>query len=174
MAAVGRIVGLELREISQVPGHPRIAVMPRDCRTKFMSSQFAQKSPSLRVVCAVLQHPDGRILAALRPPGRSLANKWEFPGGKIEPDESPSEAIVREISEEMGVIIRPTKELTSVWHVYPDFEIELVPFLCEIISGELTAREHAALRWVNRSEASDLDWAAADIPILEEIPWPEP
>jgi 8-oxo-dGTP diphosphatase len=125
----------------------------------------------LRVVCAVIQRPDGHVLAALRPPGKSLAEKWEFPGGTSEPDESPSDALIREIKEEMGVTIRLIASMTPVRHAYPDFAIELVPFLCEITSGEVMAHEHSELRWVSRTEAASLDWAAADIPILQEIPW---
>jgi 8-oxo-dGTP diphosphatase len=123
----------------------------------------------LDVVCALILNAEGKILACQRNSNTSLAHKWEFPGGKIEPDESPEQALEREVSEELGVRISILKALTVVKHKYPGFEIILSPFLCEIDLLEIPrAIEHSEIRWVNLAEASDLDWAEADIPILKQ------
>ena len=124
----------------------------------------------LEVVCALIVNRDGRILACQRGVETSLAGKWEFPGGKIEPDESAEAALRREISEELEVSISILRPLEIVNHRYPSFEITLSPFLCEISASEVpNAVEHSQIRWVNLAQANELDWAEADIPILEQF-----
>lgn len=123
----------------------------------------------LQVVCAVIQNSAGEILACQRSASTSHPGKWEFPGGKVEPDESPEAAIKREIVEELGVNITIIKSLTTVNHNYPDFAIALQPFLCSLTETETpTALEHAQIKWISPSEATDLDWAAADIFVLSQ------
>ena len=121
---------------------------------------------ALDVVCAVIER-DGKILAAKRQPGGPAGNKWEFPGGKIKAEETPEQAVCREITEELDCLVRPTRRLKLNFHVYPEFSLSLLPIVCEIIEGEPSAIEHAEIRWVVTSRLDSLDWADADRPIVE-------
>ena len=94
--------------------------------------------------------------------------KWEFPGGKIDPGETPEECLKREVREELGIEIEVGAELPTITHRYTDFTIKLYPFLCCILEGEISLREHKALVWLRPGELQRLDWAAADRPVLEE------
>ena len=123
----------------------------------------------LVVTCAVIVRDDGLFLAALRPKGKSLGGKWEFPGGKVEPGETPSDALRRELREELEIDVRVEKPLAVVRHDYAEFTIELHPFIVSIVDGVPVAREHAALKWIRLEDAGTLDWAAADLPVLEEL-----
>ena len=125
----------------------------------------------LEVVCAVIVNHDGELLCCQRNSASSLAGKWEFPGGKIELNESAEEALKREIIEELEVRISILKPLEIVKHHYKnlDFEIALSPYLCEIESSATPkAIEHAQLRWVHPANADELDWADADMKILHQ------
>jgi 8-oxo-dGTP diphosphatase len=123
----------------------------------------------LEVVCGVIENEVGEFLACLRPPGKHLAGLWEFPGGKIEADESPEQALIRELDEELAIEIKVAEPLGPViWH-YESLSIRLSPFLCHIVSGHLQLRAHAAYRWLSPNDFGDLPWAAADLPILAEI-----
>ena len=124
--------------------------------------------PFVVVACALIHAPDGRILAAQRPHGKSLGGKWEFPGGKIESGETPAEALVRELQEELGVHTQVEFPLGIVLHDYTEFSIELHPFVVKILSGTMVAQEHAELRWITLAEAPALDWAEADVPVWQE------
>ena len=127
-------------------------------------------STPLRVVCAVILKEDGTFLVCQRGKGQSMAGKWEFPGGKIEHGENATDALAREIKEELSIDAIPEKELTSVTHAYPDFTIKLIPYLCSTrTASEITLNEHQAIQWVNIKEAFALDWAEADIPILTKL-----
>lgn len=119
----------------------------------------------INVVCAVILDDRGRLLACQRPAGKSLAHKWEFPGGKIERGEDAREALKREVIEELGCSLKIIERLTAVKYDYPDFSIRLIPFLSVILSGKPEAFEHSELRWVLLSECDQLDWAEADVPI---------
>lgn len=125
----------------------------------------------INVVCAVVQNELGEVLACQRPEGKSLAGKWEFPGGKIEPNETPRAALQREIIEELDCVVEVGKALAEVEHHYPDFSIHLMPFLCHVTSGIPMALEHAQLRWVSLTDCSSLtlDWAEADVPVWEGL-----
>ncbi|MFT5904893.1 MAG: phosphoserine phosphatase [Cryomorphaceae bacterium] len=123
----------------------------------------------LEVVCALIVNSDGKFLACQRSSETSLAGKWEFPGGKIEPGESAQAALTREILEELEVNISILRPLSIVMHRYPGFEIALSPFLCEINDSEVpNALEHSQIRWVNLAESIDLEWSEADIPIIQQ------
>ena len=93
--------------------------------------------------------------------------KWEFPGGKVEVDESREEALVREIREELSVDIEVSEFLMTVEHTYPDFHLTMHVFKCVLDQGEITLNEHVALKWLSLDELDQLDWAAADIPVVE-------
>ena len=119
------------------------------------------------VVCAIIEI-DGRFLIARRPEGRHLERKWEFPGGKAEPGESESDALHRELMEELGVRVEIIERLTPVEHSYPDLSLRLVPFRCRIIDGQPIACDHEELRWIGIDEAGDFDFPEADAPVLDE------
>jgi 8-oxo-dGTP diphosphatase len=119
------------------------------------------------VVCAIIER-DEQFLIARRSPGRHLARKWEFPGGKIEPGESEIEALERELREELGVEVEIIERLTPVEHRYPDRSLRLIAFRCRIVDGAPQAGEHEELRWIGIDEAREYDFPEADIPILAE------
>ena len=98
----------------------------------------------------------------------NLPLKWEFPGGKIETGEGREECLKRELVEEMGVQIAVGAALTPTTHHYPTCTVTLYPYLCSIISGEITLYEHSAVSWLPASRMHELDWADADLPIIAE------
>ena len=123
-----------------------------------------------QVVCLVLMDADGRILATQRPEGKTLARLWEFPGGKVEPGESPADALRREMLEELGLRTEELQALPPTEHVYPFGAIRLIPFLqrCKR-PPDLTLHEHRAAKWLEPHAWPSLDWAPADIPIIEHL-----
>lgn len=120
----------------------------------------------IEVVGAVLVE-DGRVFAAKRGPGQSMAGLWEFPGGKIEPGETPQVALARELREELGVDVIVGEFLVSARHDSGTSVIKLSTYMCQISSGTMALTEHAASRWVTPSELNKLVWAPADIPTVE-------
>lgn len=120
---------------------------------------------TMRVACAIIEH-NGKILAVQRSERMNLPLKWEFPGGKIKQGESPEQCVVREVSEELNLEIAVGQSLPSVSHDYPDFSVTLYPFICAMVSGEITLHEHRALLWLSSHELWSLDWVAADPPII--------
>lgn len=124
---------------------------------------------TIEVVAAVIENAAGLILAVQR--GESskdyISKKWEFPGGKIETGESLHEALSRELEEELRIQATVGELVTTVDHTYPDFRLIMHAFKCKIISGELTLTEHLDKKWLPKSELRNLDWAAADIPIVD-------
>lgn len=120
----------------------------------------------IEVVGAVLAE-DGRVFAAKRGPGKSMAGYWEFPGGKIEPGETPQAALARELREELGIDVIVGPFLVSATHDLGTSVIELSTYMCQISSGNLTLTEHIQSRWITRSELNMLDWAPADLPTVE-------
>lgn len=100
----------------------------------------------------------------------SLAGFWEFPGGKLEEGESPETCLIREIKEELGIVIRIIEPLTpSVYSYSENKNIQLLPFLCSWESGEINLVEHEKIVWITTNEINDLTWAPADIPIAKEL-----
>ncbi|MCB9233878.1 MAG: (deoxy)nucleoside triphosphate pyrophosphohydrolase [Bacteroidia bacterium] len=130
-----------------------------------MESRNLPSDPPIRVSCAIIHH-EGKILAAQRSLSMNLPLKWEFPGGKLDPGESAAESLHREIMEELGVEIRITAEMPIVLFPSDSPRLELIPFHCEIIRGIPFPREHAALRWLDTQELSELDWSEADLDII--------
>lgn len=120
------------------------------------------------VVCGVIEK-DGLFLACQRPAGKHLGGRWEFPGGKVDPGESPESALARELKEELAVEVEVGAPLRPVVWDYAGKTIRLLPFLCTIIGGRLEALEHEKLHWCAPADFNALDWADADIPILGEI-----
>lgn len=125
-------------------------------------------SNPIRVVGAVF-HDGDRFLACRKKPGKPLEGHWEFPGGKIEPGETPEQALAREIREELNFTARVGSKLTTTTYEYDFATIELTTFYCTLISGELRLSDHDATRWVTPAEAMELTWAPADIPAVEKL-----
>ncbi len=98
-----------------------------------------------------------------------LTNKWEFPGGKMEDGESQAETIVREIREELSMEILPIKHILSHTHHYPNFSIELHTWLCTPMRRELVLNEHQAFVWLDAQDLKELDWAEADVEVVEHL-----
>jgi 8-oxo-dGTP diphosphatase len=125
------------------------------------------------VYCAamVLENENGEILLAQRPKGKSFEGMWEFPGGKIEPNETPEAALVREAEEELGIVLHPERllPLHFVSHAYDDFHLVMVVYHAVSWHGDLDAKEGQSLRWVPREDMADyLDKTPpADIPLME-------
>lgn len=122
----------------------------------------------IQVTCAIIRF-DERILAVQRSESMSLPLKWEFPGGKIEPNESQEECIKREIREEISIEIDIVQRLNPTTHNYPTFSIDLIPFLANHTLGEIALKEHKRYLLLNKEELSQLDWADADLPIMQEM-----
>ncbi len=120
------------------------------------------------VVAAILIDGD-RVFCAQRKDMGEVARKWEFPGGKIEPGESHREALSREISEELSIEIAVGDFVTTVDHQYATFAITMHAYRATILSGEPTLSEHLDSRWLSREELSSVDWAPADLPIVERV-----
>jgi 8-oxo-dGTP diphosphatase len=121
----------------------------------------------IKVTCALIIDNENRIFAAQRSPVMSLPLKWEFPGGKIEPNETPEGCLIREIQEELNIEVKIIRELPTNTHSYPNITIELIPFICKHKNGEILLKEHAEFRWLYKNELLVLDWAEADIPIVK-------
>lgn len=129
--------------------------------------------PKIRVVAAVVVRKDGKILCARRGNAKNpcVAWKWEFPGGKIEVGETPESALARELREEMDFPVIVEEKIAEVLHAYPSCEIEMDAFLCvpETADAKFVLREHVEARWLAASELFALDWAPADLPIVEKL-----
>ena len=123
------------------------------------------------VVAAIIINNNNKILCVQRKQSKYdyVSFKYEFPGGKVEPNETKEEAIIREIKEELNLDIQITKEFLTVNHTYPDFSLTMISYLCTSTSSELMLREHVAFQWLNNDELEKLDWAAADIPIVHQL-----
>ncbi len=120
------------------------------------------------VVCALIENEFGQLFACKRPKGAHLAGLWEFPGGKMEEGESASDALKREIVEELGITIHVGDALQFVEWDYGNVTIRLHPYRCRILAGSPQAKVHEDLRWCGPDEVDGLEWAPADRPILRE------
>ena len=122
---------------------------------------------TVRVVAAVIRRDD-RIFATQRGYG-AFKDGWEFPGGKIEPGETPEQALVREIREELDTEIRVGDLIERVEYDYPDFHLSMDCYWCEVVEGHLELKEHEAARWLSREELFSVDWLPADIGLIGRI-----
>ena len=124
----------------------------------------------VEVVAAVIMH-NQKILCVQRSENKYayISKKFEFPGGKMEEGETKKQTIIREIKEELNMDIIPIKELNTVEHEYPDFNLKMHSFISECLSTEVFLSEHIDYKWLSVSELETLDWAAADLPIVEQL-----
>ena len=124
----------------------------------------------IEVVAAIICQ-DNQIFATQRGYG-DFKGGWEFPGGKMEPGETPEDALVREIREELAVEISVGELLTTVEYDYPNFHLTMHCYLCQLTGGELRLLEHQAARWLGKGELYSVEWLPADvgvIPLLEKV-----
>lgn len=124
------------------------------------------------VVAAALVDPEGRVLIAQRPPGKTMAGLWEFPGGKIETGETPEQALIRELEEELAILVKEPclAPFTFASHAYADFHLLMPLYLCRRWEGVPVPREHVAIKWVRPRELiadpGAFPLPAADLPLL--------
>lgn len=123
------------------------------------------------VAAVVLVDPDGRILLAQRPEGKSMAGLWEFPGGKVEPGETPEAALIRELQEELGIDTWQSclAPLSFASHGYDSFHLLMPVFICRKWKGAPQSREGQTLKWVRPPELRNFPMPAADIPLIPVI-----
>ncbi|KXG09162.1 (deoxy)nucleoside triphosphate pyrophosphohydrolase [Anoxybacillus rupiensis] len=124
---------------------------------------------TVRVIGAVIEDEQNRILCALRSPQMTLPNVWEFPGGKMEEGEKPEETLSREIFEELGCTIKVDEKMEEVHYEYPDVIVHLLTYKAKIAEGEPKAKEHAELKWVPLQDLTSLEWAPADVPTVKAL-----
>lgn len=124
----------------------------------------------IEVVCGVIRDGEGRVLACRRSAGRHLGGLWEFPGGKVDTGEIHETALIRELREELSISVSVAGQVGEpvVWSD-GKVTIRLTAFFCEISEGEPVAIEHSEIRWCRQGEMERLDWAEADLPILEVV-----
>lgn len=122
---------------------------------------------TIQVVAAIITH-NHRIFATQRGYGE-FKDGWEFPGGKMEPGETPGEALVREIREELDTEIEVGDLVETVEYDYPMFHLTMHCFLCTIRSGNLVLKEHEAARWLTGDELDSVDWLPADVKVVEKL-----
>ena len=122
---------------------------------------------TVRVVAAIIIEND-KVFATQRGYGE-FKDGWEFPGGKIEPGETPEEAIVREIKEELDTEVEVIELLDTVEYDYPNFHLSMGCFICKIKSGDLVLKEHEAAKWLTKETLGSLEWLPADMGLVGEI-----
>ncbi len=126
-------------------------------------------SAPLLVVCAALVDAKGRVLLAERPAGKPMAGLWEFPGGKLQPDETPEAALARELLEELGIEIGDAEPLAFASHAYEAFHVLLLLYLCRRWRGEAVARETQRLAWIEPPDFGAYAMPAADRPLVAAL-----
>jgi len=124
----------------------------------------------LVAACALID-ADGRVLIAQRPPGKSMAGLWEFPGGKVDPGERPEDALIRELKEELGIVVNEAclAPLTFASHTYEDFHLLMPLYVCRRWEGFVTAQEGQTLTWVRPNRLKDYPMPPADIPLISHL-----
>lgn len=128
---------------------------------------MGDKMKTIRVVAAIIID-DGKVFATQRGYGE-FKDGWEFPGGKIEPNETPEDAIIREIREELDTEIQVMELLDTVEYDYPNFHLSMDCFICKIKSGDLVLKEHEAAVWLSKDNLYSVDWLPADEGLISQI-----
>ena len=124
----------------------------------------------LVAACALID-ADGRVLIAQRPPGRPMAGLWEFPGGKVEAGETPETTLIRELKEELGIIVNEAclAPLTFASHGYADFHLVMPLYVCRRWDGTVRAQEGQELAWVRPNRLKDYPMPPADVPLISHL-----
>jgi 8-oxo-dGTP diphosphatase len=124
----------------------------------------------LVAACAMID-ADGRVLLAERPEGKTMAGLWEFPGGKVEPGERPEQTLIRELKEELDVVVNESclAPLTFASHAYPDFHLLMPLYVCRRWEGIVRAREGQRLVWVRPNRLKDYKMPPADEPLIAHL-----
>jgi len=127
--------------------------------------------PNILVAACALVDTDGRVLIARRPPGKPLAGLWEFPGGKVEADERPEAALIRELREELGIDVTEAclAPLTFASHGYDTFHLIMPLYVCRRWHGTVTAKEGQELKWVNPKQLRAYPMPPADLPVIPHL-----
>ena len=123
----------------------------------------------MKEVTAAILVKDGKILIARRKAGDHQANKWEFPGGTVEKDETPEAGLKREMQEEFGIEVSIGDYLGESIYRYDNGSIKLLAYLTSIVSGRIEPKDHAEFRWVNIEQFSEYDFSPADIPFVKKL-----
>ena len=131
---------------------------------------MSRTKPILLVAAAALVDRDNRVLIARRPEGKSMAGLWEFPGGKVEPGETPEHALVRELTEELHIEVCDTclAPFTFASHAYETFHLLMPLYLCRNWEGDISPREGQEVKWVRATRLAEYPMPPADLPL---IPW---
>ena len=126
---------------------------------------------SVLVAACALIDTDGRVLIAERPAGKSMAGLWEFPGGKVEAGERPEQSLIRELNEELGIVVNEAclAPLTFASHSYPDFHLLMPLYVCRRWEGIVTPREGQRLAWVKPGRLRDYPMPPADEPLVAHL-----
>ena len=129
---------------------------------------FVGNMKQIEVVAAIIHDADGCIFATQRGYG-DFKDFWEFPGGKMEPGESPEEALKREIWEELETRIVIERFVRTIEWDYPQFHLTMHCYWCRVESGQLTLKEHEAARWLSAQQLDSVNWLPADLQLLDEL-----
>ena len=123
------------------------------------------------VAACALVDPDGRVLLARRPEGKPMAGLWEFPGGKVETGEKPEDTLIRELEEELGIVVKEAclAPLTFASHTYPDFHLVMPLYVCRRWDGTVAAKEGQRLAWVRPNRLRDYPMPPADVPLVAHL-----
>ncbi len=127
-----------------------------------------QNTKTVEVVAALIRRED-RLLICQRPAHKTQGLLWEFAGGKVEPGETPEDALIRECREELGALVRPVSMFAQTTYDYPDVRVHLTLFAAELVAGEPQLLEHNAIKWITPSEIPDYAFCPADVEILKNI-----
>jgi 8-oxo-dGTP diphosphatase len=124
----------------------------------------------LVAACALID-ADGRVLIAERPAGRSMAGLWEFPGGKVEAGETPEATLIRELNEELGIVVKEDclAPLTFASHTYADFHLLMPLYVCRRWEGTVAPQENQRLAWVRPNKLRDYPMPPADLPLISHL-----
>jgi 8-oxo-dGTP diphosphatase len=123
------------------------------------------------VAACALVDADGRVLLAQRPEGKPMAGLWEFPGGKVENGETPEQSLIRELQEELGIVVKEDclAPLTFASHAYPDFHLLMPLYVCRRWQGQVAATEGQNLVWVRPNRLRDYEMPPADVPLISHL-----
>lgn len=136
-------------------------------RLSFINMQNVNKT--IQVVAALIRNEKGEFLICQRPANKSRALLWEFVGGKVEKNETPRDALIRECHEELAITVNPTQIFAQVTHAYDDVTVHLTLFLATITSGTPQKLEHNDIKWVTVLQMQNYDFCPADYTILQKI-----